>query len=137
MKHIFTLLLVLITTMVIAQTQKVLTKSISVNTTHTAYVVLDGSVVQKEWDEEYIRVNTTVTMNTTKVSILKALVIVGRYNIVTKTDNNGEYLLIEMPKTSHQIIVGGTEMVDVLTFEIMVPNGYRLVVKNMASKPNL
>ena len=130
MKNLFTLLvLVFAFTTGFAQTEKSLTKSVAVNETHTAFVMLPGEVALSEWDESFIRVTTTIEVENMSENIVKRLVIVGRYSVEAKEDKYGKMMVIKMPKAAHHVTVQGVELVESYKFEINAPKGYRVVVK--------
>lgn len=130
MKTLFTLLvLVLAFATTNAQTEKTLTKSLAVNETHTAFVMLPGDVEVAEWNEDYIRVTTTINVANMSENIVKRLVVVGRYSIESKEDKFGKMMVIKMPKVAHYVAVQGVDLVESYNFEIQAPKGYRVVVK--------
>ena len=101
MKTLLTLLvLVLAATTTFAQTEKTLTKSLALNETHTAFVMLPGDVSLTTWDENFLRVTTTIQVANMSENIVKRLVVVGRYSIETKEDKFGKMMVIKMPKVS-------------------------------------
>ena len=130
MKNLFTLIiLVFAFTATFAQTEKTLTKSVALNETQTAFVMLPGEVAVTEWNESFIRVTTTINVENMSENIVKRLVIVGRYSVEAKEDKYGKMMVIKMPKAAHQVTVQGVELTETYTFEVNAPKGYRIVVK--------
>jgi len=130
MKTLFTLLvLVLAATTTFAQTEKTLTKSLALNETHTAFVMLPGDVSLTTWDENFLRVTTTIQVANMSENIVKRLVVVGRYSIETKEDKFGKMMVIKMPKVAHYVAVQGVDLVESYDFKIQAPKGYKVVVK--------
>ena len=130
MKNLLTLLvLVFAFTATFAQTEKTLTKSVALNETQTAFVLLPGAVAVTEWNESFLRVTTTINVENMNESIVKRLVIVGRYSVEAKEDKYGKMMVIKMPKTAHHVTVQGVALTESYTFEINAPIGYRVVVK--------
>jgi hypothetical protein len=118
-----------LTTTINAQTEKTLTKSFAVNETQMAFVMLPGDVAVSEWNEKYIRLTTNVMVENMSENILKRLVIVGRYNIEVKEDKYGKMIVVKMPDVAHFVTVKGVDLVESYTFEINVPAGYKVVIK--------
>jgi hypothetical protein len=130
MKTLLTLLvLVLAATTTFAQTEKTLTKSLALNETHTAFVMLPGDVSLTTWDENFLRVTTTIQVANMSENIVKRLVVVGRYSIETKEDKFGKMMVIKMPKVAHYVAVQGVDLVESYDFKIQAPKGYKVVVK--------
>ena len=130
MKTLLTLLvLVLAATTTFAQTEKTLTKSLALNETHTAFVMLPGDVSLTTWDENFLRVTTTIQVANISENIVKRLVVVGRYSIETKEDKFGKMMVIKMPKVAHYVAVQGVDLVESYDFKIQAPKGYKVVVK--------
>jgi hypothetical protein len=131
MKRIFTLLVLVfgLALAMNAQIEKTLAKTVNLNETHTAYVMLAGNVDVTEWEEDYIRLTTTITVANMSKSIVERLILVGRYTVETKTDKYGKRMVIEMPNVAHFVAVRGVDLVESYTFEINAPKGYKVVVK--------
>ena len=130
MKTLLTLLvLVLAATTTFAQTEKTLTKSLALNETHTAFVMLPGDVSLTTWDENFLRVTTTIQVANMSENIVKRLVVVGRYSIETKEDKFGKMMVIKMPKVAHYVAVQGVDLVESYDFKIQAPKGYKVAVK--------
>jgi hypothetical protein len=131
MKNFITLFLFIfgtITTMN-AQIEKTLIKRVDLQQTHTAYVMLPGDVAVTEWDEDYLRVTTTIEVENMNENIVKRLVIVGRYTIETQIDKYGKMYILQMPNVAHFVTVKGVDLVETYKFEVIAPKGYKLVVK--------
>ena len=130
MKTLLTLLvLVLAATTTFAQAEKTLTKSLALNETHTSFVMLPGDVSLTTWDENFLRVTTTIQVANMSENIVKRLVVVGRYSIETKEDKFGKMMVIKMPKVAHYVAVQGVDLVESYDFKIQAPKGYKVVVK--------
>lgn len=117
------------TTTLQAQVTKTLTKSIDLAQTKTAYVQLPGFTNVSDWDENFIKVTTTVNVNNMTDGTVKTLVIIGRYNIEASTDKYGEAIVIKMPKADHFVIVKGVDLEERYSFDIKAPKGYNVIVK--------
>jgi len=102
------------------QSQKTFVKSLSSNTSNIA-VDLVGKTKISEWEESFIRVTTTIELSNFNEEILKRLVSVGRYNIETTTNN--DVMIIQMPKLGTKVTIRGQVLSEILTYEILVPEG--------------
>jgi|GEM_PF-1150007 len=131
MKNLFTLLVLVLTVVATtqAQTEKTLTKSVDLAATHTTYVMLPGDVAVNEWDEDYLRVTTTVNVVNMNDNIVKRLVMVGRYTIETKSDKYGKMMILRMPNVKNFVTVRGVDLKENYSFEIDAPKGYKVIVK--------
>jgi hypothetical protein len=106
------------------QTQKTLVKTLAVeNTAYEAIFALKGDVEVVEWDNQTIRIVTTITTANTPENILKALVVAGRYNYEVTIDEANQTLTIDMPKKDKTIIVNGIDLDDTLEYKIYLPKG--------------
>lgn len=106
------------------QTQKTLVKTLAVeNTTYEAIFALKGNVDVEEWDNQTIRIVTTITTPNTPENVLKALVVAGRYNYEMTVDNANQTITIDMPKKENAIIINGVDLDDNLEYKIYVPKG--------------
>lgn len=133
MKKIFTLLIfsILFVQFSVGQSQKTFVKSLSAHASSIA-VDLDGKTQVTEWEESFIRVTTTIELTNFNEEILKRLVSVGRYNIETSTDNG--VMTIQMPKLATKVTIRGQVLNEVLTYEILVPEG--MTVEMVTSPSN-
>ena len=129
MKLLTTLLFLILTFTINAQVNKTLIKSTSNEETHTAFVILPGKVNVNEWNENFIRVTTTINVENMSENIVKRLVIVGRYSVEAKEDKYGKMMVIKMPNVAHYVAVKGVDLIETYTFEVYAPEGYKVVVK--------
>lgn len=136
MKLLTTLLLLLLSFTVASQVNKTLIRSVAINETHTAYVMLPGEVAVTEWNESFVRVTTTINVVNMSENIVKRLVIVGRYSIETEEDRYGKMMVIKMPNVAHYVAVKGVDLTESYTFEVNVPEGYKVIVKR-GLNPNI
>ena len=112
-----------------AQTQKTLIKKVDLKGTKTAFIMLPGDVGVTQWDEDHLRVTTTIDVENMDENIVKRLVIVGRYEIQIKVDKYGKMYILEMPKVKNYVAVKGVDLVEKYSFKIDAPKGYKIVVK--------
>lgn len=129
MKSLLLSILLLITTSPLyAQTNLSLVKSINTGATTSAYVMLPGEVEVKEWDESFIRITTSITIDNIKESTSKYLVKAGRYSFAVKTDKFEQHFAISLPNLKHKIVISGTPIEETYLFEICVPRGYKITI---------
>lgn len=128
---LFTLMLGLVT-MTQAQASKTLVKSVALTGAQDVVINLPGVVEQSEWDNDFIRVTTYLTVENMNENIVKQLVLVGRYNLETNLDEATGTLVITMPKIANQVRVKGMALVETLHFEVQAPAGYQVAIKQAA-----
>ena len=119
-----------------AQVQKTLVKSIATSSTtantQQAFFKLPGKAVVSRWDEKFIRVTTHLKVGNMNESIVKQLLMVGRYTISSQINEENQTLLVYMPKMANKITVKGTQLSELLEFEISVPKGYSIQINHEA-----
>jgi|VirMetMinimDraft_7_1064189.scaffolds.fasta_scaffold45568_2 hypothetical protein len=133
MKTIFTLFIlsILFVPTSFGQSQKTFVKSLTANAPSIA-VDLEGKTQVTEWEESFVRITTTIELSNFNEEILKRLVSVGRYSIETSTSNG--IMTIQMPKLATKVTIRGQVLSEVLTYEILVPEG--MTVEMVASPSN-
>lgn len=111
-----------IVTFTFGQTQKTLVKTVPVEcTTYKAVFALKGTVEVEEWNNQTIRIVTTITTTNTPENVLKALVAAGRYEYEITVDEANQTITIDMPKKENPVIINGTDLDDKLEYKIYVP----------------
>jgi hypothetical protein len=122
MKTIFTLFIlsILFVQTSFGQSQKTFVKSLTANASSIA-VDLEGKTQVTEWEESFVRVTTTIELSNFNEEILKRLVSVGRYSIETTTADG--VMTIQMPKLATKVTIRGQVLNEVLSYEILVPQG--------------
>lgn len=109
-----------------AQTQKTLVKTMAVEATnYEAIFDLTGTVDVVEWENETIRLVTTITAENIEEQVLKALVIAGRYQYQMEVDETAKTITIDMPKKERTIFINGADLDDQLDFKIYIPKGMK------------
>lgn len=112
-----------------SQVTKVFTKSVSIQSTDRAYLLLPGPVKKEIWKEDYLRITVLVKTDQINDNVLQRLFTVGRYSIDIAENELSAYLNITMPKALHMVTVKGIEMKEVYTFFVQYPDGYELMLK--------
>lgn len=127
MKHLLTILFFLLTVqMSFAQSQKTFVKSLTADAA-TVVVDLEGQTAVNEWNENFIRVITTVELTNSSEEILKRLVAVGRYSLESETIDG--VMTLTMPKLATKVNVKGELLNEIVQYEIFVPQGLSVTVK--------
>ena len=112
-----------------SQVTKVFTKSVSIQSTDRAYLLLPGPVKKEIWKEDYLRITVLVKTDQINDNVLQRLFTVGRYSIDIAENELFAYLNITMPKALHMVTVKGIEMKEVYSFFVQYPDGYELMLK--------
>jgi hypothetical protein len=113
-----------IAALTLGQTQKTLVKTLAVeNTAYEAIFALKGTVEVEEWNNQTIRIVTTITTTNTAENVLKALVVAGRYNYEMTVDQAKQTITVDMPKKGQAIIINGIDLDDKLEYKIYIPQG--------------
>jgi hypothetical protein len=131
MKKIITLSIFIVSllAMVNAQTTKTLSRSVDLGTTKTIYILLPGPVEVNEWEEDYLRVTTTLVVENMDENIVKRLIMIGRYGLESKTDKYGKLMALNMPNVANFVTVKGVDLEEFYTFEINVPKDHEVIIK--------
>ncbi|BDS10476.1 hypothetical protein [Aureispira anguillae] len=109
-----------------AQAQKTLVKTLAIEKeTQEAIFALTGDVEVIEWENETIRIMTTITTPNTAENVIKALVAAGRYDYKMVVDKENQTITIDMPKKDRPILINGVDLDDQLNFKIYIPQGMK------------
>lgn len=133
---IFLSLVLGLTTSLNAQVEKTLVKSVALTASTSAIVTLPGDVSVNTWDNDFIRVTTYLKVDNMNESIVKQLVMVGRYTLSSDLDATNGTLMIKMPKIANQVTVKGVLLTEQLSFEINAPEGYQVTVEGEERSDN-
>ena len=109
-----------------AQAQQTILKSLTVETA-TAVLDLAGEVNTSLWDKDFIRITATIKTTNQGEEILKKLILVGRYDILS-AEVDGQFI-ITMPKVAHQVVIKGVELSEVISYEVQLPYGVAAIIK--------
>lgn len=132
MKKIITLCVFIVGWLAIinAQTTKTLSKSVDLGTTKTIYILLPGAVEVQEWEEDYLRVTTTLVVENMEENIVKRLIMIGRYSLLSQTDKYGKLMVLKMPNVANFVTVKGVDLSEHYTFAIHVPKDHEVIIKD-------
>ncbi|MFK8100878.1 MAG: hypothetical protein AB8G15_00065 [Saprospiraceae bacterium] len=127
MKNLSTVLIILasllMSTASFAQTeaQKTLVKSFNLKGNDVVVLDIPGEIEVTEWDKEIMRIQIKVAISGGSNTMLKSLVRVGRYNLRSKTNEEGFY--VYAPDLQKQIKLKSGKLVEVISYEVFVPRG--------------
>lgn len=104
-----------------AQVQKNIVKSYQHDGAKLVTLAVDGPVEIEEWDEEIVRLVTSIDAINFNASTLKALAEAGRYTASSK-NVDGNFILT-MLKAQRELILRGVKIEEKYRFKIFVPRG--------------
>lgn len=104
-----------------AQVQKNIVKSYQHDGAKLITLAVEGQVEIEEWDEEIVRLVTSIDAVNFNAATLKALTEAGRYTASSK-NVNGNFILT-MLKAQKEIILRGTKIEEKYRFKLFVPRG--------------
>lgn len=119
MKKNITILLILISsTFLFGQVQKTYVKSFAEETS-TISLNLSGKVQVVEWDEDFVRVHATVSLEGGSLQVLKSLVLSGRYGVEATRD--GSSLVLSTACRKKEVTYRGSLLDDEVEYRVFVP----------------
>lgn len=121
MKNIFVWLfaILLVSTQGIAQSSKTITQSIPLDGANEVIFNIPAKIELVEWNNDFMRVETTVTLAHLSETILKSIIMSGRYHLDAKTVDG--VVTLTSPKADLVVMVGGKELIDEVTYKVMIP----------------
>ncbi len=125
---VFTILTV--TTFATAQSvEKTFVKSFNLQGNNIVILDLNGDVEVKEWDNKLVRVQMTVSLESSSTNILKALLQAGRYNL--KSNDTEDGYVINMPGMQKEI--KGRKLGEKVKYLIYAPSDVLVKMQDSAS----
>lgn len=120
----------LLSTMSFAQldAQKTLVKSFNLKGNDVVVLDIPGDIKVTEWDNDIMRIQIKVALSGGSKTMLKSLVRVGRYNLRSKTNEEGFY--VYAPDLQKQIKLKSGELKEIISYEVFVPRN--VIVKGTA-----
>lgn len=103
---------------------KTFTKAFNTEGKGTIRLELPGTVDLKVWDNPSVRFEIVAALPGGNGSMLNELANIGRYNLVSKTDN--DVLIISAPNLQKQIKVKGEEIKESVTYVVFVPKDLQI-----------
>ena len=125
-------LLLLVTTSSYSQTrvEKTLVKSFNLKGNDVVVLDLEGEVEVREWKNDIMRVQMTINLDEGTSSMLKTLIQVGRYNLVSKDQ---EEFLIYAPAMNKEIKVRGKVLKENIVYTVFAPENVTVKMAGEAS----
>ncbi len=126
-------LLLLVTTVSYSQTQveRTLVKSFNLKGSDVILLDLDGAVEVKEWKKGIVRVQMDINLEDGSASMLKSLIQVGRYNLISKIEEND--FKIYAPAMNKEIKVRGKVLKENIVYTVFAPENVIVKMANEAS----
>ena len=115
------------------QSEKTFVKSFNLIGRQTVVLNLGDNIQISQWDNDVVRVQMTVSVNTTDAT-LKALAESGRYSL--KSDLSVQDLMVTVPSLSNVVKLNGTELKEAVSFTVLVPKNV-MVLKNTDVKTKI
>jgi len=131
MKKQFTILFLLVSITMLAQTQKTYIKSFP-TTSQLIQLDLEGLVEVETWEEPFIRVQAIVSIENGSPEVLKSLMLAGRYQVKTNRDGPQQFLISNNRKK--KITIGGKQLKETVNYKVFVPPYSQVKVRNQASQ---
>lgn len=122
------ILLILALSLGAQSAEKTFSKSFSTQNKGIVRLDLPGTIDLKIWDNSTIRVGITVSIPTGNTAMLRELANVGRYNLVSNTED--DVLIITAPNLQKLIRVKGEELHETVSYEIFVPKDLKIEMPN-------
>ena len=125
-------LLLLVTTISYSQTQveRTLVKSFNLKGNDLVVLDLEGQIEVKEWKNDIMRVQMTINLEEGTSSMLKSLIQIGRYNLVSKS---GEEFKVYAPAMKKEIKVRGKVLKENIVYTIFAPENVTVKMAGEAS----
>ncbi len=114
-------LLLLLSTAGYSQTvvEKTLVKSFNLKGNDVVVLDLKGAVEVKEWKNDIMRIQMTISLEDGSSSMLKSLIQVGRYNLVSK-DGEEEFQIF-VPAMKKEVKVRGKILKENIVYTVFAP----------------
>jgi hypothetical protein len=104
-----------------AQASKTFVKTIAMENATGVVLAVDGPVTVSEWNENYLRVEMTVTVTNFSEYMLKQLAEAGRYKLESVMD--GSLVVVSCPKLARKPVISGTTVNEEVGYRVFVPKG--------------
>lgn len=114
---------------------KTFTKSFNNENRGTIILDLPGAIDIKVWDNPTIRFEIGVEMPTGRNAMLNELANIGRYNLVSKTEEDA--LTITAPNLQKTLKVKGEELPESVTFVVFVPKNMKIELPNATASAEI
>ena len=103
-------------------TQKTLVKTFNLKGSKAVVLDTKSSVEVKEWSNETMRIQMSITLENANTHMLKYLITKGRYNLSTELTDDG--LVVSFPGRKKDVVVNknGDKLKEVVTYTVFVPS---------------
>ena len=126
-KNITIVLLLISSTFLFGQVQKTYVKSF-VEEASTISLNLSGKVEVVEWEEDFVRVHATVSLDGGSLEVLRSLVLSGRYGVEATRDGGG--LVLTSACRKKEVTCRGGLLEEVVVYTVFVPRYVEVRVMN-------
>ncbi|MEK7254769.1 MAG: hypothetical protein AAB316_08495, partial [Bacteroidota bacterium] len=104
----------------------------SLKTAQSILLDLDGAVEVKEWNQDQVRIQMTITLQNGSEIMLKSLVQAGRYN-VESSEKDGELKIYVPGLAKHVRMRNGEDLLETVSFQVFAPANVSLKLGDSAS----
>ncbi len=112
-----------------AQAEKNLYKSFKLDSAMEGEVHLPGEVELKEWANDYIQVQFTISLENGNIHMLNALIQGGRYNIESDHADGLLTLLSPAKEKKKELVAGGKLIIETISYTVFVPEDFEVQVR--------
>ena len=119
--------LLLLSTFTFGQAERTFVKSFNLQSKQIVMFNLGENMQIIPWDSEILRIQMTVTLETTNDATLKAFAGTGRYTL--KSEIKDDAFVVFAPLLQNVIKINGSELNEKINYAIYVPKGVT-VLKN-------
>ena len=121
------LILLSLNNVMTAQTAgKTFTKSFNTDSKGVIRLELANAIDLKTWDNPSVRIEISVSLPSGNSSVLNELANVGRYNLVAKSIDSDDALVISAPNLQKQIRIKGEELKENVSYIVYVPKNLKI-----------
>ena len=110
-----------------SQSNKTLVKSFT-NISENVFVDVNCDKTINRWSSNYVKIEITISGNFSE-ELLSSLVKIGRYDFVSKNENNTT--LITLPNISREIIIRGDKISEKVNMAIWIPESQTIDTKTI------
>lgn len=108
--------------------EKTLVKSFNLNSKSAVKIDLPMPVEIKRWNDPIARVEIVIATENVSETMLKSLIVSGRYNIATSYSPNE--MILTSPSLQKTVKVNGQEIKELIRYTLYVPNDIAVIQGN-------
>ena len=124
--------LLLLSSNMFGQSERTFVKSFNLQSKQTVMLNLGENMQIIPWDSELLRIQMTVTLETTNDATLKAFAETGRYTL--KSEIKDEAFVVFAPLLQNVIKMNGTFIKEQINYVIYAPKGITLLKNGDSNK---